>query len=577
MYKKFKWFIKYYKKSYIIGIIFLLLSDIVSLFLPYIIGKSIDLIYNNEIDLNNFIKIILFTIFVILIKYLLAIGWSYNVFKASGSIEYLARNKLMKKFLNQSQEFFENNSTGSLMGKSTNDISQIAIMAGYGTLSLIDATILPLSIILVMVFTIDFKLTIVSILPLPFIAIIYFKIGDKIYEKSKKVNQSFDKLNDSVLEDAEGIRLIRVFNIVENRRKIFYKNADKLAENNIILAKYQALLAPVERIITSLTFIIAIGFGSYLMSLGKISIGQIVSFTYYLNMLVWPMYALGDFINVKQQANAAMDRINETLDYKEEIINSDKNKKVVYPLDIEFDQHSFKYPSSKENILNNINLSIKNSTSLGILGKTSSGKTTLIKQLLDLYKLDKSTIYFNEDISSDISFKSFKEKIGYVPQQQMIFSDTLRNNILFAKEDASEEELNLAIEIADFKKDIDEFPKGLDTITGEKGISLSGGQKQRLSIARAVLKNPEILILDDAMSAVDANTEKNILKNLEKYRKNKTTIIIAHRISQVQNCDNIIVLENGKIVEMGNHYELMRNGKWYKDQYENQILGDKNE
>lgn len=577
MYKKFKWFIKYYKKSYIIGIIFLLLSDIVSLFLPYIIGKSIDLIYNNEIDLNNFIKIILFTIFVILIKYLLAIGWSYNVFKASGSIEYLARNKLMKKFLNQSQEFFENNSTGSLMGKSTNDISQIAIMAGYGTLSLIDATILPLSIILVMVFTIDFKLTIVSILPLPFIAIIYFKIGDKIYEKSKKVNQSFDKLNDSVLEDAEGIRLIRVFNIVENRRKIFYKNADKLAEHNIILAKYQALLAPVERIITSLTFIIAIGFGSYLMSLGKISIGQIVSFTYYLNMLVWPMYALGDFINVKQQANAAMDRINETLDYKEEIRNSDKNKKVVYPLDIEFDQHSFKYPSSKENILNNINLSIKNSTSLGILGKTSSGKTTLIKQLLDLYKLDKSTIYFNEDISSDISFKSFKEKIGYVPQQQMIFSDTLRNNILFAKEDASEEELNLAIEIADFKKDIDEFPKGLDTITGEKGISLSGGQKQRLSIARAVLKNPEILILDDAMSAVDANTEKNILKNLEKYRKNKTTIIIAHRISQVQNCDNIIVLENGKIVEMGNHYELMRNGKWYKDQYENQILGDKNE
>lgn len=577
MYKKFKWFIKYYKKSYIIGIIFLLLSDIVSLFLPYIIGKSIDLIYNNEIDLNNFIKIILFTIFVILIKYLLAIGWSYNVFKASGSIEYLARNKLMKKFLNQSQEFFENNSTGSLMGKSTNDISQIAIMAGYGTLSLIDATILPLSIILVMVFTIDFKLTIVSILPLPFIAIIYFKIGDKIYEKSKKVNQSFDKLNDSVLEDAEGIRLIRVFNIVENRRKIFYKNADKLAENNIILAKYQALLAPVERIITSLTFIIAIGFGSYLMSLGKISIGQIVSFTYYLNMLVWPMYALGDFINVKQQASAAMDRINETLEYKEEIKNSDKKKKVEFPLDIEFDKHSFKYPSSKENILNNINLSIKNSTSLGILGKTSSGKTTLIKQLLDLYKLDKSTIYFNEDISSDISFKSFKEKIGYVPQQQMIFSDTLRNNILFAKEDASEEELNLAIEIAVFKKDIDEFPKGLDTITGEKGISLSGGQKQRLSIARAVLKNPEILILDDAMSAVDANTEKNILKNLEKYRKNKTTIIIAHRISQVQNCDNIIVLENGKIVEMGNHYELMRNGKWYKDQYENQILGDKNE
>lgn len=574
MYKKFKWFIKYYKKYYIIGVIFLLLSDIVSLFLPYIIGKLIDLIYNNSIDLNNFIKIISLTIFVVILKYFLAMGWSYNVFKASGSIEYLARNKLMRKFLNQSQEFFEKNSTGSLMGKSTNDISQISIMAGYGTLALIDATILPFSIILVMVFTIDLKLTLLSILPLPFIAIIYFKIGDKIYDKSKKVNQSFDRLNDSVLEDAEGIRLIRVFNIVENRRKIFYKNADELATNNIILAKYQALLAPVERIITSLTFIIAIGFGSYLMSLGKISIGQIVSFTYYLNMLVWPMYALGDFINLKEQASAAMDRIDETLNYKEEIKNTDNKKRVNLPLNIEFDNHNFKYPSSKESILNEINLSIKNSKSLGILGKTSSGKTTLIKQILDLYKVDKSDIYFNDDISSDISFKSFKEKLGYVPQENMIFSDTLRNNILFAKEDASDEELNLAIEIADFKKDIVDFPEGLETITGEKGVSLSGGQKQRLSIARAVLKNPEILILDDAMSAVDANTEKNIITNLNKYRSNKTTIIVAHRISQVQNCDEIIVLEDGKIVEKGNHYELMKNDKWYKKQYENQILGD---
>ena len=574
MYKKFKWFIKYYKKYYIIGVIFLLLSDIVSLFLPYIIGKLIDLIYNNSIDLNNFIKIISLTIFVVILKYFLAMGWSYNVFKASGSIEYLARNKLMRKFLNQSQEFFEKNSTGSLMGKSTNDISQISIMAGYGTLALIDATILPFSIILVMVFTIDLKLTLLSILPLPFIAIIYFKIGDKIYDKSKKVNQSFDRLNDSVLEDAEGIRLIRVFNIVENRRKIFYKNADELATNNIILAKYQALLAPVERIITSLAFIIAIGFGSYLMSLGKISIGQIVSFTYYLNMLVWPMYALGDFINLKEQASAAMDRIDETLNYKEEIKNTDNKKRVNLPLNIEFDNHNFKYPSSKESILNEINLSIKNSKSLGILGKTSSGKTTLIKQILDLYKVDKSDIYFNDDISSDISFKSFKEKLGYVPQENMIFSDTLRNNILFAKEDASDEELNLAIEIADFKKDIVDFPEGLETITGEKGVSLSGGQKQRLSIARAVLKNPEILILDDTMSAVDANTEKNIITNLNKYRSNKTTIIVAHRISQVQNCDEIIVLEDGKIVEKGNHYELMKNDKWYKKQYENQILGD---
>lgn len=574
MFKNFKWFVDYYKKNYIIGIIFLLLSDIVSLFLPYITGRLIDLIYNKSISLDIFIKIVIFTIFVVIVKYLLAMGWSYNVFKASGTIEYLTRNKLMKKFLGQSQEFFENNSAGSLMGKSTNDLQQISIMAGYGTLSLIDATVLPLSVIVVMIFTIDFKLTLFSILPLPIIAIVYFRIGKKIYSKSIKVNKSFDKLNDNVLEDAEGIRIIRVFNMADRRRKMFYKNADKLAENNISLAKYQALLAPVERIITSLTFIIAIAYGSYMISIYRLTIGQIVSFTYYLNMLVWPMYALGDFINLKQQASAAMDRISETLNYKEEIEDSSNKDKLENGLSVKFENHNFKYPSSKKNILNDINLNIEKFSSLGILGKTSSGKTSLVKQLLDLYKVNKSTIYLNNKIAYDVSFRSLRNKIGYVPQQYMIFSDTLRNNILFANEKASEDDLQKAIEIADFKKDLDEFPDGLDTLTGEKGVSLSGGQKQRLSIARAVLKNPEILILDDAMSAVDANTEKNILNNLKRYRKNQTTIIIAHRISQVQDLDHIIVLENGRIIEEGCHEILIKGDTWYKKQYIKQIMGD---
>lgn len=577
MFKKFKWFIDYYKKNYIMGVIFLLLSDIVSLFLPYITGKLIDLIYNKSIDLDNFIKIIIFTIFVVIIKYLLAMGWSYNVFKASGTIEYLTRNKLMKKFLGQSQEFFEKNSTGSLMGKSTNDLQQISIMAGYGTLALVDATVLPFSVIIVMILTIDLKLTIFSIIPLPIIAIVYFKIGEKIYDKSIKVNKSFDKLNDNVLEDAEGIRIIRVFNMADRRRNMFYKNADKLSDNNINLAKYQALLAPVERIITSFTFIIAIAYGAYMISISQLSIGQIVSFTYYLNMLVWPMYALGDFINLKQQASASMDRIDETLTYKEEIIDSSNKQDVDNNVDIIFDNHDFKYPSSKNNVLNHINLTIKNNKSLGILGKTSSGKTTLIKQILDLYKVDKSSIYVGDNTALDISFKSLKEKIGYVPQQHMIFSDTLKNNILFSNENANEKELERAIQIADFDKDLEEFPDGLNTLTGEKGVSLSGGQKQRLSIARAILKNPEILILDDAMSAVDANTEKNILKNLKKYRRDKTSIIIAHRISQVQECDNIIVLENGKIVEEGNHDNLMQGDTWYKRQYLKQLIGDNDE
>lgn len=332
-----------------------------------------------------------------------------------------------------------------------------------------------------------------------------------------------------------------------------------------------------ERVITSITFIIAIGYGSFMIYENKLSIGQLVSFTYYLNMMIWPMFALGDFINLKQQASAAMDRIDEILHYKEDIKDSSENRSLPANVDVDFNDLSFKYPTSKENILSEIELDLKSGSSLGILGKTGSGKTTLIKQLLDLYVIDKDSLLIDDDLANEINFKSFKDKIGYVPQMHMIFSDTIKNNIKFSKPEVTDAEVFEAIKLADFDKDIEEFPDGLDTITGEKGISLSGGQKQRLAIARALVKDPEILILDDAMSAVDANTEKNILDNLKNYRKDKTTIIISHRISQVQNCDNIIVLDDGKIVEEGRHEDLMAYDSWYKTQYYNQILGAINE
>lgn len=577
MFEKFKWFIKYYKKRYIIGIIFLLLSDLVSLYLPYITGRLIDLVYNQAISMDEFIRIISFTVFMILLKYFLAMGWSYNVFRAYGTMEYLSRKKLMSKFLRQSQEFYEKNSTGSLMGKSTNDVQQVAALAGYGTLALVDATILPLSILIVSFITVDFKLTLFSVLPLPLIAYLYFKISDKIYEKSKIANQNFDSLNNNVLEDVEGVRIIRVYNILGIRSASFNKRAEDLAESNIELVKYQALMQSLERVITSITFIIAIGYGSFMIYENKLSIGQLVSFTYYLNMMIWPMFALGDFINLKQQASAAMDRIDEILHYKEDIKDSSENRSLPANVDVDFNDLSFKYPTSKENILSDIDLDLKSGSSLGILGKTGSGKTTLIKQLLDLYVIDKDSLLIDDDLANEINFKSFKDKIGYVPQMHMIFSDTIKNNIKFSKPEATDAEVFEAIKLADFDKDIEEFPDGLDTITGEKGISLSGGQKQRLAIARALVKDPEILILDDAMSAVDANTEKNILDNLKNYRKDKTTIIISHRISQVQNCDNIIVLDDGKIVEEGRHEDLMAYDSWYKTQYYNQILGAINE
>lgn len=574
MFKNFKWFVKYAKKNYIIGSISLIVSDVISLFLPYITGQLIDMVYNNTLTINNFKKMIIIAIILVILKYLTAMAWSYNIFKASSMMEYLSRDKLMNKFLKQSQRFYENNPTGSLMSKSTQDVSQVAQFAGFGVLAFFDAVLFPVFIILMMIITIDFKMTIYAIIPYIILAFGYYKLMDKIYNRSKLVNKSFDDLTDRVLEDVEGIRIIRVYNIGKLRAERFKQKTRELADRYVSLVKIQALIEPFEIFITSISYAIAVGYGAFLVSRGNLSVGKIVSFTYYLGMLIWPMFALGEFLNLSQQASAAMDRIVEILNYKEEIndTSSLKNLSDNNPT-IEFKNHFYKYPSSKNNILEDINLSIENGTSLGIVGKTASGKTTLIRQLLDIYKVDKSSIIIGDSSFDEISAKSFKENIGYVPQRHMIFSDTLENNIKFSKPEASDGEIKRAIEIADFSKDIGEFKDGLQTLTGEKGVSLSGGQKQRLSIARAVLKDPQILILDDAMSAVDANTEQNIIKNLTESRKGKTTIIIAHRISQVQNCDKIIVMKDGKITDVGNHEDLMSYDSWYKNQYENQISG----
>lgn len=575
MFKRFWWFISYYKNKYILAIVFLFLSDVVGLIPPYITGRLTDAIFEGSIALNKFLIILALDLFIIGIKYFLAMGWSYFTFRAANEIDYKTRDNLMTKFLRQSLKFFEKHPTGSLMAKSTNDVDSISNLAGMGTLSFFDSTVFPIIIIIMMMVVVDVKLTLAAIIPLPILAYLSILIGDRILVRWDKVQKAFDELNTNVLEDVEGIRIIRVFNLQKSRRNKFEQKGKNLLDRNMDVVKYQALLTPIQRIIPAFTFIIGIGYGSILISRGEISIGQLVSFTYYLNMLVWPMYAFGNFINLKQQANASMDRVQEILDYKEDIIESDEAIDIRSNPDIEFINHSFKYPSSKEDVLKDLNIKIEKGKSLGVLGKTGSGKSTFVKQLLHLYPMRTNSILINEDRLHRYTISSIRERIGYVPQKHMIFSKSIRDNIKLSKPDATDEEVMRAIRLADFEKDLKIFPKGLDTLCGERGVSLSGGQKQRIGIARAFLKDPDILILDDAMSAVDGRTEKNIINNIKKNREGKTMIISSHRISQVKDLDEIIVLDEGKIVERGTHDELIREGKWYSKQYKNQLVRSK--
>lgn len=570
MFKKFWWFISYYKIKYILAIIFLFLSNLVGLIPPYITGRLTDLIFEGSIALNTFLIILGINLLVIGIKYFFAMGWSYFTFRAGNEIDYKTRDNLMTKFLGQSLKFFEKHSTGSLMGKSTNDVDSISNLAGIGTLSLFDSTVFPFIIIIMMMIVVDVKLTLAAIIPLPVLAYLSIWIGDRILVRWDKVQRAFDKLNSSVLEDVEGIRITRVFNLQKYRQDKFQARGQNLLDRNMDVVKYQALLTPVQRIIPAFTFIIGISYGSILISRGEISIGQLISFTYYLNMLVWPMHAFGNFINLKQQANASMDRVQEVLDYKEDIMDNVDAVDLSINPNIEFINHSFKYPSSKEDVLKDINIKIEKGKSLGILGKTGSGKSTFIKQLLHLYPMPTNTILLNGNTLESYTISSIRERIAYVPQKHMIFSKSIRDNVKLSRPDANDEEVMKAIRLADFEKDLKILPKGLDTLCGERGISLSGGQNQRIAIARGFLKDPAILILDDAMSAVDGRTEKNIINNIKENRAGKTMIVSSHRISQIMDLDEIIVIDEGEIVERGSHNQLIKEGKWYSKQYENQ-------
>lgn len=571
MFKKFWWFITYYKKKYILALTFLLLSNLVGLIPPYITGRLTDMIFEGNIGLRSFLIILVINLIIIVIKYCFAMGWSYYTFRAANEIDFKARDNLMTKFLKQSLVFFEKHSTGSLMGKATNDVNSLSELAGFGTLSLFDSTIFPLLIIIMMMVVVDVKLTLASIVPLPLLAYLVILIGNKIYSRWDKVQRAFDKLNTNVLEDIEGIRIIRVFNLQKSRYNKFESRGQDLCNRNLDVVKYQALITPIQSIIPAMTFIIAISYGSFLISRGEISIGQLISFTYYLNMLVWPMYAFGNFINIKQRASASMDRIQDVLNYREDIVEKSEAVRIESNPDIEFRNYSFKYPSSKEDILKDLSLQIGSGKSLGVLGKTGSGKSTLLKQLLALYPMDTDKIYIDGEKIHNYTISSIRGLIGYVPQRHMIFSKTIRENIKLSKPDATDEEVMAAIRLADLDKDLSVFPKGLDTLCGERGISLSGGQNQRIGIARAFLMDPHILILDDCMSAVDGRTERNIIDNIHANRAGKTTIISSHRISQVKDLDDIIVLHKGKIVERGTHEELLKEGKWYFEQYKNQV------
>lgn len=566
---KLKWFFKEHWKRYTVAIVLLIIVGVIDILPPQILGMFIDEINVGSLTGDKTVQYLLAIAAITISSYVITYFWMYKLFGGAIVLERKLRSNFMGHLLKMTPTFFEKNRTGDLMARATNDLKAISITAGFGILTLIDSTVFMITILITMCLLVSWKLTLAAILPLPIMAIMMQIYGDRIHKRFMEAQDAFGDLNDRVLQSIGGVRVIRAYVLEKDDEKEFHQMTEDVYNKNIRVAKVDSLFEPTIRILVGLSYIIGLGYGSYLVFQQQITIGQLVSFNVYLGMIVWPMFAIGELMNVMQRGNASLDRVQETLDYKPDVLNAEDSKAVAVPETIVFDSVQFQYPSSAVYNLVDIDLKITRGETIGVVGKTGSGKTTLVKQLLREYPKGKGELSINGISIDDISLDMLRSWIGYVPQDHVLFSKTVRDNILFGHiENTSESQLDNAIQLASFKQDIEMLPEGLETLVGEKGVALSGGQKQRISIARALIRNPQILILDDSLSAVDAKTEQNIIKNIKKERAGKTTIITTHRMTAVQHADQIIVLEDGKIVERGTHEQLIQKKGWYKEQFE---------
>ena len=574
-----------YKYYYTIGGIFILISTAFAIVPATLIRETFNLIENGYKEYSSgdiilkeeILKDVLFYSVAIIIAAIIRGFFMYmmrqTIIVASRKIEYDLKNEIFYHYQSLPLKFYKKNNTGDLMNRISEDVSKVRMYLGPALMYGMNVTILMLMIIPFM-FYINFNLAFYSLMPLPLLVVSIYLVQNIINKRSEQIQESLSNLSTYVQETFSGIRLIKSFIREINFEKVFTKKSIDYKNKSIGLQFVLALFFPVIMTLIGLSIIITVYVGALEVFDGNLTIGNIAEFLIYVYLLTWPVTALGWITSIVQRASASQRRINEFLNEKSDI-NSSENKKINLEGKIEFENVCYKYLDTNIQGMDNISFKINQGESLGVIGATGSGKSTLANSILRLFDIDKGKILFDGiDIKKlDISF--FRKQIGYVPQDIFLFSDTIENNILFGTENKSFELVKKAAENADLMRNINSFPEKFKTKIGERGITLSGGQKQRVSIARAIIKEPKILILDDCLSAVDTKTENVILENMKKIMVNKTSIIISHRISSVKLAKKIIVIDSGKIIEEGNHKSLIEKRGMYFDLYKKQLESDK--
>ncbi|WP_445450777.1 ABC transporter ATP-binding protein [Enterococcus faecalis] len=572
IFKKLGWFFKQEKKSYIIGVFSLMMVALVQLVPPKVIGVVVDEIVNKEIRLTKIIVWVALLVGAGLAQYLFRYIWRMHIWGSAARLEKELRTQLFHHFTKMDSIFYQKYRTGDLMAHATNDLNAIQNVAGAGILTFADSVITGGTTIIAMVLFVDWRLTLIALLPLPLLAVTSRVLGSKLHDAFRDSQAAFSAINDKTQESITGIKVIKTFGQEKEDLADFTEKIDDAIVKNKRTNFLDALFDPFITLIIGVSYVLTIIIGGRFIMEGTISLGQLVSFIAYIGMLVWPMFAIGRLFNVLERGNASYDRVNELLHEKTHIIERKDAIKTMAQGTISMKIDSFSYPKEETVALENIQFSLQEGETLGIVGKTGAGKTTILKLLMREYDQYQGTIFFGKHNIKNYTLDALMGAMGYVPQDHFLFSMTVRDNIRFAKPDLEQAAVEQAAALAFINQEIKAFPEGYDTMVGERGVSLSGGQKQRISIARALIVEPELLILDDALSAVDAKTEEAILSNLKETRQEKTTIITAHRLSSVMHAKEILVLDEGEIIERGTHQELLTQKGWYQRMWEKQQL-----
>ncbi len=570
--KKLSWFFKLEKWPYITGILALFLVSLLNLLPPRLIGEVIDQIASKDLTNLELAYQLFLLVLSALAMYVLRFVWRKYILGTANRLGRILRYRLFEHFTRMSPSFYQTYRTGDLMAHATNDINAVVGVAGGGVMSAVDASITALVTVLTMFFVLDWRLTLIAILPLPFMAWGTSLIGRKNHESFKAAQEAFSDLNNKVQESVSGIKVTKSFGYQDAETAAFARINQDVFKKNILAAKYNALFDPMVLIFVGLSYLLTLIFGGLFISQGQLTVGELVTFITYLDMLVWPLQAMGYLFNISQRGTVSYERIESLLAQESDVIEVASPIKDIKNGRLDYSIQEFAYDDRPT--LRDLHFSIEQGQTLGIVGVTGSGKTTLLRLLLREQDIQDGNICLAGHDIRDYSLSAFRSLIGYVPQDQILFATSIRDNIRFGNPSLSDQDVIAVTKLCGIYEDIMQMPDGFDTLVGERGVSLSGGQKQRLAMCRALILNPDILILDDSLSAVDAKTEHLILDNLKRERSGKTTLITAHRLSAVVHADLILVLDQGRVIESGSHQELLTQDGWYATTYQNQQLAE---